>query len=147
MDLRPFERDYFKNMPDYAERLKVFGAQPYCYTALYDGEMACCWGFSELWNGVAEGWLLTTPIVERNPISLTRGAIRVFNHVASEMKLHRLQLVVDERNELAIHWASALKFKQEGRLVGYGPDGSTHVMYARQYGRTIRKQDTISTST
>ena len=135
MDLREFERNYFKTMPDYAERLKVFASQPHCYTALVDGEMACCWGFSYLWNGVAEGWLLTSDIVERNPISLTRGAIRVFNHVAIDLKLHRLQLVVDERNELAMRWANALRFKEEGRMVGYGPDGSTQVMFARHYGR------------
>lgn len=146
MDLRPFERNYFKIMPDYAERLKVFAMQDYSYTALYDGEMACCFGFSPLWSGVAEGWMLTTPLVEINPISLTRGAIRVFAHVAIKMKLHRLQLVVDERNELAIHWANALKFKQEGRLQGYSPDGATHVMYARYYGRTIRGRNPISAS-
>lgn len=146
MDLRPFERDYFQLLPDYTDRLKMFASAPYSYTALYEGEMACCWGFTELWSGVAEGWLLTTPLVEINPISLTRGAIRVFNHVAIELKLHRLQLVVDERNDLAMHWANALKFKAEGRMMGYGPDGSNHVMFARNYGRTIR-QNTISSGT
>jgi len=138
MDLRAFEREYFEMMPDYSDRLRAFANQPYAYTALYKGDMACCFGFSELWNGVAEGWMLTTPLVAINPISLTRGAIRIFNHVAIEMKLHRLQLVVDERNELAMHWASALKFTQEGRMVGYGPNGSDHIMFARYYGRTIR---------
>lgn len=133
MDLREFERAYFKKMPDYGERLKVFAMQPHCYTVLLDGEMACCFGVSPLWDGVAEGWLLTSYLVERNPISLTRGAIRYFNHIAIELKLHRLQLVVEELNELAMHWAGALQFEQEGRLVGYGPDGATHVMFARTY--------------
>lgn len=134
MDLRPFEREYFDMMPDYTDRLKVNAMQPHSTTALVEGEMACCWGFNELWPGVAEGWLLTTYLVERTPISLTRGAIRVFNHIAIELKLHRLQLVVDERNELAMRWAAGLKFEQEGRMVGYGPDGSTHIMFARHYG-------------
>jgi hypothetical protein len=134
MDLREFEKAYFTNVSDYPERLKAFAMAPHCYTALHKGAMACCFGFNELWPGVAEGWLLTTPIVERNPISLTRGAIRVFNHVAIEMRLHRLQLVVDARNQLAINWATALKFNPEGRLSRYGPDQSDHIMYARNYG-------------
>ena len=145
MDLRKFEREYFKMLPDYDDRLKMFASGPHSYTALYKGEMACCWGFTEMWSGVAEGWLLTTPLVEINPISLTRGAIRIFNHIAIEMKLHRLQLVVDERNDLAIRWANALKFKPEGCLVGYGPDGSNHVMYARHYGRLVQNTKVTST--
>ena len=146
MDLRPFEREHFDLVPNYDEQLKWNAMQPHSYTALYEGKMACCFGFNQLWSGVAEGWLLTTYLVESNPISLTRGAFRVFNHVASELQLHRLQLVVDGRNELAIRWANALRFKEEGCLVGYGPDGSNHYMFARQYERTIRRNPKTTTT-
>jgi len=133
MDLRPFELEYFELIPDYIDRLKVSAMQPHSTTALVNGKMACCWGFNQLWPGVAEGWLLTTYLIESTPISLTRGAIRTFKQIAIEMNLHRLQIVVDERNDLAMRWAARLSFEPEGRMVGYGPDGSTHVMFARHF--------------
>lgn len=133
MDLREFDRAYFDNLPDYHDRLKMFAMGKHAYTAICDGKMVCCFGFTELWKGVAEGWLLTDYQIERMPISLTRGALRAFNHVAIDMKLHRLHLVVDARNELANRWAIALKFNSEGRMYGYGPDKSDHIMYARNF--------------
>ena len=140
MDLRPFERAHFDDVPDYVERLKTFEG----YTAMHAGEMACCFGVNELWPGVAEAWMLTTNLVERNPISLTRGAIRYFNHIAIDKQLHRLQITVDTRNTLAIHWAKMLKFKTEGVMQYYGPNQNDYVMFARYYGRSIENPETTS---
>ncbi len=75
--------------------------------------------------------MLTSYKVETNPVALTRGAIRYFNTIYSDMQLHRLQIVVDCRNNVAIRWARALKFAEEGTMRGYGPDGTDHIMFAR----------------
>ena len=131
MRLRPFEQEYFKNFPDYIDRVKAFGSHEHSYSALYQGEIACCWGAYPIWDGVAEGWLLTSYQVETSPITITRGALRYFNIIYSDMQLHRLQIVVDCRNTIAMRWARALKFAEEGVLRGYGPDGADHVMFAR----------------
>ena len=77
--------------------------------------------------------MITTHHVERNPISLTRGAMRYFNQTAIDMKLHRLQITVDNSNVLALRWANRLKFTQEGVLQGYGPNKSDHTMFARYF--------------
>lgn len=133
MDLREHDKAHFRNMPDYIERLKAFQEMKTAYTAVCGKNMACCFGVTSLWVGVAEAWMLTTYHVERNPISLTRGAMRYFNQVAIDMQLHRLQITVDNSNVLALRWANALQFKQEGVLRGYGPNKSDHTMFARLY--------------
>ena len=140
MDLRPFERAHFDDVPDYIERLKTFEG----YTAMHAGEMVCCFGVNELWPGVCEAWMLTAYQIERTPISLTRGAIRYFNHIAIEKRLHRLQITVDTRNTLATHWAKVLKFKPEGVMRYYGPNQNDYVMYARYYGRSIQNPEATS---
>jgi hypothetical protein len=133
MNLREFERKYFEWFPDYEDMLRTYASCETSATALYNGDVACCFGAVPVWKGVAEAWILTSYIVERNPISLTRGALRYFNKIAIDMQLHRLQIVVDDSNLLALRWAEVLKFKREGLLKGYGPDGSDHYMMARYF--------------
>lgn len=131
MDLRPFEKEYFEHMPDYVERLKQFGTQKHCYTAIYGGKIVACWGAYVIWPGVAEAWLLTSYQLETIPITATRTAIRYFNNIYSDLQLHRLQITVNCRNELAMRWAIALQMKPEAILRCYGPDGSDYKMFAR----------------
>ena len=131
MDMRPFERAYYKNLPDYQDRLKMYAQCGQSLTAICDGEIACCFGAIPIWPGVAEAWLLTSYMVDTRAVSLTRGAIRYFNNICSEMSLHRLQITVDCANDVAIRWAKALNFTQEGVMRKYGPDGSDHIMFAR----------------
>jgi len=133
MNLREFERKYFEWFPNYEDMLRTYASCETSATALYDGDVACCFGAVPIWKGVAEAWILTSYIVERNPISLTRGALRYFDNIATDMQLHRLQIVVDGSNLLALRWAKALKFEHEGLLKSYGPDGSDHYMLARYF--------------
>jgi|DEB0MinimDraft_3_1074331.scaffolds.fasta_scaffold00946_11 hypothetical protein len=131
MDLRWFERNYFRCLPDYKQRLQQYSQYPHCYSALYRGKVACCWGVVPVWGGVAEAWLLTSDIVSIAPVSLTRGAMRYFDTIVDQMRLFRLQIVVDSRNTLAIRWAEVLHFVREGTLKSFGPDGADYYMYAR----------------
>jgi RimJ/RimL family protein N-acetyltransferase len=59
--------------------------------------------------------------------------MRYINKIAIDMELHRLQFVIDESNFLAIRWAKALGFVEEGLMRQYGPDKSNHFMYARYF--------------
>lgn len=131
MDLRPFEQAYFNDLPDYVDRLKEYGTKKHCYTAMHEGKVVACWGAYPLWDGVAEAWLLTAYQFETIPITSTRTAIRYFNKIYSDMQLHRLQITVNCKDELAMRWAFALKMKKEGILHNYGPDKSDYAMFAR----------------
>lgn len=132
-ELRPFDAQFLNLVPDYKSRLKAATETGTACTAILSGNVACCFGVNDLWPGVAEGWMITTNHVERNPISLTRGARRYFDLIAIHMKLKRLQLTVNVDNTLAINWANALKFTPEGAMLNYGPDGSTYTMFARYF--------------
>jgi hypothetical protein len=131
MNLRRFERNHFRTLPDYPERLKAYGQHPHSYSALYRGQVACCFGAVPIWPGVAEAWLLTSDIVETSPVTLTRSAMSYFDTVVDQMRLFRLQISVDTRNSLAIRWAEVLHFVREGTLRSFGPDGADHYIYAR----------------
>lgn len=131
MDLRPFEQAYFDSIPNYLERLKEYGTQEHCYTAIYKSDIVACWGVYPLWDGVCEAWLLTSYQFETIPITATRTAIRYFNKIYIDMQLHRLQITVNCNDPLAMRWAIALNMKHEGVLHRYGPDKSDYAMFAR----------------
>jgi len=132
-ELRPIDAQFLRLVPDYKEALQGASATGLACTALLRGKIACCFGVNKLWPGVAEGWMLTTDHVATAPVSLTRGAYRYFNLIATEMVLKRLQLTVNTQNDLAVRWADALQFTPEGLLKNYGPDGADYRMYARYY--------------
>jgi hypothetical protein len=131
--LRFHAQNYFDNIPNYINVLKLYSAEKWSHTALYKGEMALFFGVCKLWPGVAEAWMLTTPVVEGHGVKMLRGAMRYFDKAMREMKLHRMQITVNVNDRVAIRYANALKFEREGLLTGYGPDGSDHEMLAR-YG-------------
>lgn len=132
-ELRPMDREYFDTVPDYANWLKSYAANDLSCTAIVGGKIACCFGVVQYWPGMAEGWMLTTDKVATHPVSLTKGALRYFNKVATILQLKRLQLTVDCHNSFAINWANALKFTPEGVMRNYGPNGNDYVMYARYF--------------
>lgn len=132
-DLRSFDAQFMELVPGYSDSLKAAAATGIACTAMLRGKIACCFGVNKLWPGVGEGWMLTTDHVATAPVSLTRGAYRYFNLIATDMVLRRLQLTVNVENDLAVRWADALQFTPEGLLKNYGPDGASYRMYARYY--------------
>lgn len=132
-DLRSFDAQFMELVPGYSDSLKAASATGIACTAMLRGKIACCFGVNKLWPGVGEGWMLTTDHVATAPVSLTRGAYRYFNLIATDMVLRRLQLTVNVENDLAVRWADALQFTPEGLLKNYGPDGANYRMYARYY--------------
>ena len=129
--LRTFSQAYFNQIPDFVDALKMYSQEKHSWTALYKGRMACFFGIYPLWSGVAEAWMLTTPVVEGHAVKMLRGAIRYFDIAMADLKLRRLQITVNGNDGLAIRYANALKFRREGLLIGYGPDGADHEMLAR----------------
>jgi hypothetical protein len=132
MDLRKDETVYMQTIDDYIARAKAYQDIGPCYTAIVEREgVAISWGFIPYWTGVWEVWMLTSYLVERYPIALIRGAQRYFDQIESDLQAHRLQITVKSSNRPAVRFAEALKFKREGVLKAYGPDGSDYLMCAR----------------
>jgi len=132
MDLRPQERAYLEQFPDYLERAKVQETRGPCYSAIVPGKgIACSWGFTQMWAGVYEAWMLTSVLVERYPYRVIRSAREEMDKAAIDLKAHRLQMAVNASSTQSLRFAKALQFKTEGVLNSYGPDGSDYVMLAR----------------
>ncbi len=131
-DLREFEREYLR-IADWKDRLRSYEMTGNAYTAMVGKKIACCFGYVDLWPGVAEAWMMTTDHVNTKPVSLTRAASRYFDHIATRSALHRIQITVNGRHDIALRWASALKFTQEGVLRQYGHDRTDYIIFARYY--------------
>lgn len=132
MDLRPDELGDATSLKEYIARAKVYAQRGPCFTAIIEGEgVAMCWGFLPYWSGVFEAWALTSYLVERHRIATIRMAQAAFNQVESDLQAHRLQITVKADNKRAMRFAEALRFRSEGVLKAYGPNGSDYVMMAR----------------
>ena len=131
MRLRDFELKSYVDVPNYETQLRYYEAAQHSHTALLRGEMVASFGVHEVWPGVGEGWLITSHQVAHYPITLTRMTRRYLDIAARELQLHRLQITCNVNNQLAVRWASRLKFDREGLLRRYGPDGSDYIMLSR----------------
>ncbi len=133
MDLRPFDLLCYEQMGDFDNALRYFESEPFSYTAVHNGKMVACFGSHVIWDGVCESWLLGSKHLNSVPITLTRMCRRYLDVVARELKLHRMQITCDTKDEVAVKWAIALKFEEEGLLRRYGPAGSDYIMFSRIY--------------
>lgn len=132
MDLRPDELGDQTSIKDYIERAKVYAVRGPCFTAIMEGEgVLMCYGFLPYWSGVYEAWALTSYLVEKHPVTVIRKAQSLFNQVESDLNAHRLQITVKCDNKRALRFAEALRFRSEGVLKAYGPNGSDYFMMAR----------------
>jgi hypothetical protein len=142
--LRHHSSQCFKQIPNFVDVLKMYSNEPHAWTAMYRGRMACFFGICSLWPGVGEAWMLTTSVVEGHAVKMLRGAMRYFDIAMSDLKLHRLQITVNVNDGLAIRYANALKFRREGLLIGYGPNGNDHEMLARYADVDVKGAKTAS---
>jgi len=133
MDLRPFDLEAYEHLPDLEQSLKYYETEEHSYTAFLDGKPVCAFGSHILWNGVSESWMMTGHQIEKRPITITRMCRRYFDYVARELLLHRMQITCNCNDLLAMRFAIALGFQEEGLLKKYGPDGSDYVIFARLY--------------
>jgi RimJ/RimL family protein N-acetyltransferase len=98
---------------------------------LSDGMIIGCGGFSLLWPGVADGWVIFRKIMEKE---YRRDAYSVIlGMLAAEIKEHgiwRIQATVRTDFPAGIKYAEGLGFVREGLMRKYGPDGSDRYLYA-----------------
>jgi hypothetical protein len=119
--------------PDLDERLHFIESSKMAWTIFYDGKPALSYGFEYKWDGMLEAWLLPGRVSITHGTLLSRGSRRLFDKIGPHLNLRRLQIVVDVTREPAVRWAEFLKFKREGVMQKYGPEGNDYYMYARTY--------------
>ena len=88
-------------------------------------------GVAPLWKGVGTVWTLLTDDARKRGVVLTRGVIRFITMLETSWGYRRLQATVAHHDEPARLWIVQLGFHYEGTMTAYGPDRTTHDMYAR----------------
>jgi hypothetical protein len=101
------------------------------YTGLHEGRVVVVAGIVKLWMGVGGGWSLTSPLVEKFPVSFHRAVWRNILKSEENLCLHRLQITVQASHIVSQSWVERLGFQFEGVLKKYGPDGEDYLLFAR----------------
>ena len=132
LELNKHDKAWHKYYKNYAKQISDYYTDGTAFTGLAYGNVVCCFGFTFLWNGVYEAWLLPTPEkVKEYVIPFHRSSLKVFDYAMSKHSMNRLQIVVSSQNALARRWAERCYFKNEGLLHKYGPEGIDYYMFAR----------------
>ena len=140
----PFENKHAEQMLDIGLNSKLLELKPehrkYTYflkevgmsfTGLVDNKPIAAGGVFHLWDGVAEGWVLATKEIFNYPIFCAKHIKNRTEIIINTHKIKRLQTSVKADCQMALRFAGWLGLKPEGRMIGYGPDGSDFIRYAR----------------
>jgi hypothetical protein len=100
-------------------------------TALLHGRPVACFGAVDVWNGVAEMWLLIEDRGRSYGKTLTRAAIGYRDFIVIAKNLHRLQITVNCDDNRAVRWGQAIGFEIESTMKAYGPTGSDYYLMRR----------------
>jgi hypothetical protein len=93
------------------------------WSLLLDGVLACTWGVAPLKNTMLGGksgvaWLLTTPLIERQPKTFWKACIFELHDLLG--RWDELVNDIDARHVKAVRWAKRLGFKlDEARPFGF----------------------------
>ena len=103
------------------------------FTLLHDNIPLCSGGIIPLWNGVAEGWVISSKRIFKNRIRASRLIRKRTDLLCANNKIWRLQTAVKANFKTGIRFAEFLGFNKEGLMVGYGPDKTDYYRMARIY--------------
>lgn len=117
-----------KDRPEYWDAMEKYGI---AFSAFNGDSFLGCAGIAVVWPGVAEGWVWALPTVDEVPLQLHYLVRRAIRFLEKEHNLKRLSVEVRRGNDRAARWVRALGFVYEGDMKKRGPDGETHMLYAR----------------
>lgn len=136
----PDHLEYLDNMDDYINVMGYEGFQAQItsqaargpvITAFLYGKPVAVFGCGMLWSGVAEVWSLLSDQSKRYPIAMIRAANAFLDICWVTFNLHRLQISVKTSDDIAIRFAKALKFQEEGIMKKYSPDQQDFTLFGR----------------
>ena len=146
LELDQWQRANMEAHPDYMGMLKSYSATGPAITALHKGKPVLSFGVVPLWPGVSEAWMLRGEAVSDHGRAVAHGARLFFDQIGPICGLWRCQIGVQTSNERATRFAEYLKFKVEGLMEQFGPEGSDFFMMARLYnGRNVQQSETPGT--
>jgi hypothetical protein len=114
---RHFDSLTFLNFPN-AELVAKNLLKGQAYT-ITNGVPIACGGILPLWAGVGEGWVVTSPLVEKYPVIFAKTVWRATVELIESMDLDRIQTVVDVEHTVSHKWVERMGFKNEGLMRKY----------------------------
>lgn len=133
MDLKDTAQQLQSSMPNYLQYMRQHTEGTPAFTVLVGGKPVLSFGIYPIWDGLAEGWMIPSNLIDRNAVATVKGARNIFNHVGTAMQLRRLQFLVRSSNIRATKFAEVLYFNKETTLARYGPEGDDYHVYVRFY--------------
>ena len=103
------------------------------YTLLCDNKPILGGGIYPLWNGVAEGWVISSKKVHDHKIKSAASVKKRLDLLCTNNKIWRLQTSVKEDFKTGIRFAEWLGLKKEGLMTMYGPDKTNYHRMAKIY--------------
>ena len=110
-----------------------YGIPGLSFTLLADDNIVLCGGITPLWDGVAEGWVISSKRIFKNRIKASRLIKKRTDLLCAANKIWRLQTAVKSNFKTGLRFAEFLGFKNEGLMRGYGPDKSDYYLMAKVY--------------
>jgi hypothetical protein len=124
---RHFDSLTFLNFPDPNAIARNLSRGP-AFT-LTNGIPIACGGVLPLWKGVGEGWVVSSPLVEKHSFLFARTAWRKIMELVETMDLVRLQTLVDAEYRVSRRWVERMGFVNEGVMRKY-LGGRDYIRYA-----------------
>ena len=103
------------------------------FTLLCNSQPIVSGGIFPLWNGVAEGWVISSKRIFNIKVKAARLIKRRTDILCAANKIWRLQTTVKSNFKTGLRFAEFLGFKNEGLMRGYGPDQTDYYRMAKVY--------------
>ena len=136
--IRPYEADhalailsqgYTESFSD-TDQARLMENSKFSVTLLIDDDPVVCSGIIKLWDGVGEGWFLSTDEVSKSSMVIARATKEVLLEEISAGNYWRLQINVRADWKQALRFAQFLGFEEEGLMHKFGPDQKDYLRMA-----------------
>ena len=103
------------------------------YTLLVDNNIILAGGIIPIWNGVAEGWVMSSKRVFDHKIRAASAVKKRLDYLCINNKIRRLQTSVKEEFLTGVRFAEWLGLQKEGLMKYYGLDQTNYWRMAKYY--------------
>lgn len=107
----------------------VFSKHP-AWTLESDKEIIACGGAIVFWPGVAQVWLIVSPVAQNHRIAFVRAVRIKFRELVKVHGINRLQAIVNADFAEGKTFVKMFGFRCEGYMHGYLPDGGDAMLFA-----------------
>jgi len=101
------------------------------FTGIVNDEPIFAAGMKMIWGQVAEGWVIATKDIWKNPLAVARAIKKDFARVAREHDIERVQTAIRKDFKQGQRFAEWLGLENEGLMKKFGFDGTDQYRYAR----------------